>query len=147
MTRLARILSAAAVLSIPLATCAAAEESVTYRNLLAPLLSSGTTIIDQPIAYPEGTPKVTGAIVVIPPGGETGWHVHAVPLFVYVLEGEVTVDYGEKGVKVLKEGESILEAMDWAHNGMNRTDKPLRILAVYMGADGVANAEAAAAPQ
>ena len=69
------------------------------------------------------------------------------PLFVYILEGEVTVDYGEKGVKVLKAGETILEAMNWAHNGMNKTDKPLHILAVYMGADDVANAETAAGPQ
>lgn len=147
MTRLARILSAAALLSFPLAAISVAEESVTYQNLLTPLLSSGTTIIDQPIAYPAGTPKVTGAIVTIPPGGETGWHLHEVPLFVYILEGEVTVDYGEKGVKVVKQGESILEAMNWAHNGMNKTDKPLRILAVYMGVDGVANAETAPAPQ
>jgi oxalate decarboxylase/phosphoglucose isomerase-like protein (cupin superfamily) len=57
----------------------------------------------------------------------------------------VTVDYGAKGVKVVKQGESVLEAMDWAHNGINKTDKPLRILAVYMGADGVANAETAPA--
>jgi quercetin dioxygenase-like cupin family protein len=70
-----------------------------------------------------------------------------VPLYVYILEGEVTVDYGEKGVKVVKQGESILEAMNWAHNGMNKTDKPLHILAVYIGAEGVANAETAAAPK
>jgi quercetin dioxygenase-like cupin family protein len=147
MTRFARALSAAALLSAPFAFSAAAEESVSYQNLLTPLLSSGTTVIDQPIAYPEGTPKVTGAIVTIPPGGETGWHLHEVPLFVYILEGEVTVDYGEKGVKVVKAGESILEAMDWAHNGMNKTDKPLRILAVYMGAEGVDNAETGSAPK
>lgn len=145
MTRFVRILSTAALLSAPFAFGAVAEESVTYQNLLTPLLSSGTTIIDQPIAYPEGTPKITAAIVVIPPGGETGWHLHEVPLYVYILEGEVTVDYGEKGVKVVKQGESILEAMNWAHNGMNKTDKPLRILAVYIGAEGVANAETAAA--
>lgn len=145
MTHFARVLSAAALVSLPLAFGAAAEESVSYQNLLTPLLSTGTTVIDQPIAYPAGTPKVTGAIVTIPPGGETGWHLHEVPLFVYILEGEVTVDYGEKGVKVLKAGESILEAMNWAHNGMNKTGEPLRILAVYMGADGVANAETAAA--
>lgn len=147
MIRLARVLSATALLAAPLAGIAVAEESVTYQNLLTPLLATGTTIIDQPIAYPEGTPKVTAAIVTIPPGGETGWHLHEVPLYVYILEGEVTVDYGEKGVKVVKQGESILEAMNWAHNGMNKTDKPLRILAVYMGADGVANAETAATPK
>ena len=147
MTRTARVLTAAAILSATFSLSASAEESVSYKNLLTPILSSGTTIIDQPIAYPAGTPKVTAAIVVIPPGGETGWHLHKVPLFAYVLEGEVTVDYGEKGVKVVKAGEGILEAMDWAHNGMNKSDKPLHILAVYMGADGVTNAETAAGPQ
>ncbi len=147
MTRFARVLSAAALLSVPFAFGTVAEESVSYQNLLTPLLSSGTTVIDQPIAYPEGTPKVTGAIVVVPPGGDTGWHLHKVPLFAYVLEGEVTVDYGEKGVKVVKAGESILEGIDWPHIGMNKTDEPLRILAVYMGAEGVANAETATAPK
>jgi quercetin dioxygenase-like cupin family protein len=147
MTRLARVLSAAAFLSVPFAGIAAAEESVTYQNLLTPLLSTGKTVVDQQIAYPAGTAKVTAAIVTIPPGGETGWHLHEVPLYVYVLEGEVTVDYGEKGVKVVKEGESILEAVDWAHNGMNKTDQPLRILAVYIGAEGVDNAEPAPAPK
>ena len=147
MTRTARVLTAAAILGTAFSLTASAEESVSYKNLLTPLLSSGTTIIDQQIAYPDGTAKVTAAIVVIPPGGETGWHLHQVPLFTYILEGEVTVDYGEKGVKVIKAGESMLEAMNWPHNGMNKTDKPLHILAVYMGADGVANAETAAGPK
>jgi len=123
-----------------LAAPAAAQDSAQYQNLLTPLLSGNTTIIDQTIAYPDGTPKVTAAIVVIPPGKDTGWHTHAVPLFVYVLEGEVTVDYGSKGVKVYKAGDSLLEAENWAHNGMNKTDALVRILAVYMGAEGLANA-------
>jgi quercetin dioxygenase-like cupin family protein len=122
-----------------LALPAAAQDSQ-YQNLLTPLLSGNQTIIDQTIAYPEGTPKVTAAIVVIPPGKDTGWHTHAVPLFVYVLEGEVTVDYGSKGIKVYKAGEALLEAENWPHNGMNKTDELVRIFAVYMGAEGLANA-------
>jgi quercetin dioxygenase-like cupin family protein len=119
---------------------AGAQDSAQYQNLLTPLLSGNTTIIDQTIAYPEGTPKVTAAIVVIPPGKDTGWHTHAVPLFVYVLEGEVTVDYGSKGIKVYRAGEALLEAENWPHNGMNKTDAIVRIFAVYMGAEGLANA-------
>ena len=57
-------------------------------------------MLDQPIAYPSGTPNITAAIVTIPPGGETGWHTHAVPLFAYILDGALTVDYGSKGTKV-----------------------------------------------
>lgn len=118
----------------------AAAQDTQYQNLLTPLLSGNQTIIDQTIAYPQGTPKVTAAVVVIPPGKDTGWHIHTVPLFVYILEGEVTVDYGSKGVKTFKAGSALLEAENWPHNGMNKTDKPLRILAVYMGAEGVATA-------
>jgi quercetin dioxygenase-like cupin family protein len=129
----------AAILAL-FAAPAAAEDTAQYQKLLTPLLSGNQTIIDQTIAYPEGTPKVTAAIVIIPPGKDTGWHIHTVPLFVYILEGEVTVDYGSKGVKTFKAGSALLEAENWPHIGMNKTDKPLRILAVYMGAEGVATA-------
>ena len=125
---------------------ASAGENPEYSKLLTPILESGTTIIGQPIAYPAGTPKVTAAIVVVLPGKETGWHIHAVPLFAYILEGELSVDYGDKGVKVYKAGDGLLEAMNWPHNGANKTDAPVRLLAVYMGAEGASNAEATAAP-
>jgi quercetin dioxygenase-like cupin family protein len=130
-----------------LAVSAVGKESVSYQNLLTPLLETGTDIIDQPIVYPEGKPKITSAIVTIPPGGETGWHTHEVPLYVYILDGAVTVDYGDKGIKVYEAGKAIMEAMDWAHNGMNKGDEPVRILAVYMGADGKENAAPATVPQ
>jgi quercetin dioxygenase-like cupin family protein len=124
-----------------------AEDAASYQNLLTPILSGNQTIIGQEIAYPDGTAKVTAAIVTIPAGGETGWHTHEVPLFVYVLDGEVTVDYGDKGVKAYKPGDGFLEAMNWPHNGMNKTDAPVRIFAVYMGAEGVATATPAPGPQ
>ncbi|MCW5696340.1 MAG: cupin domain-containing protein [Bauldia sp.] len=117
-----------------------------YQNLLTPVLASGETILGQPIAYPEGTPLVTAAIVTIPPGGETGWHTHSVPLFAYILEGALTVDYGSEGTRVYAAGGGVLEAMDWAHNGTNRGDAPVRLLAVYMGVEGTANADPATTP-
>jgi len=126
---------------------ARSEESVSYQNLLTPLLETETDIIDQPIVYPTGTPKITSAIVTIPPGGETGWHTHEVPLYVYILDGAVTVDYGDKGTRVYEANSSIMEAMDWPHNGINKGSEPVRILVVYMGAEGKTNAAPADAPQ
>lgn len=119
----------------------------TYQNLLTPLLQSGKTILGDPIAYPAGTPKVTAAIVVVPPGKETGWHTHQVPLFAEILEGELTVDYGSKGVKTYKAGDSLLEAMDWPHNGMNKGTVAVKLLAVYMGVEGVPTATPAKGPE
>jgi quercetin dioxygenase-like cupin family protein len=137
-----------ATLSLGLAITAsyAAEESAQYKSLLTPLLETGTDIIDQPIAYPSGTPKVTAATVVIPPGQETGWHTHEVPLFVHVLEGAVTVDYGDKGTNVYEAGETIMEAMNWPHNGINEGDEPVRIFVVYLGSEDKTNTATAAAP-
>ncbi len=123
------------------------KNSTQYENLLTPLLEGDETIIGQTFAYPDGTPKVTAAIVTIPPGNDTGWHLHHVPLFVYILEGEVSVDYGSKGVKVYKKGDSLMEAMNWPHNATNKTDTPVKIMAVYIGSEDEGNAEPADGPK
>jgi quercetin dioxygenase-like cupin family protein len=130
-----------------LAVSASAEVSPQYQNLLTPLFKGAETIIGQKIAYPAGDPKVTAAIVVIAPGKDTGWHSHEVPLFVTVLEGDISVDYGTKGVKDYKVGDSFLEAMEWPHNATNKTEKIVRLLAVYMGAEGKADAKPATGSQ
>ena len=101
-------------------------------------LASGRTIVDEPIAYPAAAPaKVTASIVTFAPGDETGWHRHAVPTFGYILDGELTVDYGDKVRRTYHAGDAILEAMGTAHNGRNTGTTPMRILAVFMGADGL----------
>ena len=122
------------------AASASAEQAYSPKVEVTPLLATGQTIIGQPFAYPEGKPQVTAVIVTIPPGGETGWHEHAVPLFGYMLDGVLTVDYGAKGTRTYKPGDSLMEAMNWPHNGTNKGDVPVRILAVYLGAEGIPNA-------
>jgi quercetin dioxygenase-like cupin family protein len=144
MTPLKMLLPAACLLLFT--GFATADDSPSYKKLLTPLLESGETVIGQPIAYPTGTPKVTAAVVFLAPGKETGWHTHAVPLFAYVLQGEISVDYGDKGVKVYKAGDGLLEAMNWPHNAVNKGTVPVLILAVYMGVEGKPIAEPAAAP-
>lgn len=129
---------------LALAAPASAEQTVSYQSLMTPLFSGNQTVLGQTIAYPEGTPQITSAIVMLPPGGETKWHTHEVPLFAYILEGEITIDYGSKGVKVYKPGDAVLEAIDWPHNGTNKGTVPVRLLAVYIGAEGKANAASAA---
>lgn len=58
-----------------------------------PILQSGATIHDAPIAYPEtDSPEITALLVEIGPGGESGRHMHPNPTFVYVLEGTLDVE-------------------------------------------------------
>jgi quercetin dioxygenase-like cupin family protein len=124
-----------ALLAVLLITPALAEDATppAYQNLLTPLLQSGTDVLGDPLAYPAGAPDVTAAIVTVPPGGQTGLHRHEVPLFAYILEGELTVDYGEKGKRTYRAGEAVLEAQNWPHNGTNTGSVPMKLLAVYMG--------------
>ena len=139
-----RMLAALALLASP----ALAEDLTpqSYQNLLTPLVQGSSDVLGTPLAYPTGTPNVTSAIVTVPVGGETGWHEHEVPLFAYVLEGELTVDYGTKGKKVYRAGEAVLEAVGWAHNGTNTGTVPMKLVAVYMGADSAANTVKVDAP-
>ncbi|MCL5776216.1 cupin domain-containing protein [Limibaculum sp. FT325] len=134
----------AAAIGLGLAACARADApKPAARPEVTLLLQGGADVLGRPLAYPAGTPQVTAAVVTLPPGAETGWHSHAVPLYGQVLEGTLTVDYGARGERVLPAGASILEAMDWPHNGRNDGSTAVRILVVYMGAEGVPNTEAA----
>lgn len=103
------------------------------------LYSGDQNSIGQILAYPQGDLELTSELIVVPPAQETGWHIHAVPMFGFILAGEITVDYGNKGRHVYKEGEVIIEALNWAHNGKNTGKKNARIVVLYMGVKGVSN--------
>ncbi|WP_159090032.1 cupin domain-containing protein [Ruegeria sp. Alg231-54] len=62
-------------------------------------MQTDKSVIGEPLEYPDGTPQITMAIVTMQPGQKTGWHRHEVPLAAYMLEGEITVDYGDAGTK------------------------------------------------
>jgi quercetin dioxygenase-like cupin family protein len=81
------------------------------------------------------------------PGQQTGWHTHPVPLFGYILEGELTVDYGAKGQRVYLKGDGLAEAMNEAHNGRNSGESPVKILAVFIGVKGVQDTAPVPPPQ
>ena len=109
---------------------------------LATLVASGQTVTGETIVYPVKAPaKVTAIILTLQPGEETGRHTHGVPGFGYVLEGEVTVDYEGRDSRIYKAGDSVLETMSVVHNGRNTGQGPMRILAVFMGAEGMAVSE------
>jgi quercetin dioxygenase-like cupin family protein len=110
------------------------------------VLSTGTTVTNEPIRYPSGVPRINAVEITLAPGQQTGWHTHPVPLFGYILEGELTVDYGALGKRTFRQGEALVEAMNEVHNGRNTGEGVLKILAVFMGADGVPDTTAAPPP-
>ena len=112
------------------------------------ILSTGTTVTGDPIRYPSGAAaRVTAVEITLAPGQQTGWHMHPVPLFAYILEGELTVDYGTKGERTYRVGEALMEAIDERHNGRNSGQAPVKILAVVIGEEGMQGSEPASPPR
>lgn len=128
-------LLAAAVAACALTLSGAAFAQGSYN--LTGTVSTSKTIVGEDIVYPTtGKAVVTSAIVVMAPGERTILHRHGVPLFAYMLEGELTVDYGAHGTRVYRQGDSFMEAMNVSHAGRNTGTGTVRILAVYIGAEG-----------
>lgn len=93
------------------------------------------------ISYPvTDKAEVTAAIVEIAPGVETGWHRHSIPVYAYMLSGELEVTpEGGKPV-IYKEGNAIIEMVNAFHNGRNTGKVPARLVVFYTGVQGVPNA-------
>lgn len=86
-----------------------------------------------PIVYPQGTAEVTGIIVTLAPGAQTGWHAHPVPSFGMVLEGELEVELQDGRRLTLKAGDGLAEVFERAHNGRNTGSVPMKVLVFYAG--------------
>jgi quercetin dioxygenase-like cupin family protein len=136
--RLSRTVAVAAVAGATGLAIGFAAAKSTYPPVEV-LLQTGKTVIGQEIAYPAGTPQVTAAIVTMQPGETTGWHRHDAPLFAYMLAGELSVDYGADGTRTYRAGDAFLEAFRSEHDGTNTGAEAARVLAVFMGAEGVKN--------
>src|SRR4051812_10549052 len=72
------------------ATSASAFEAMAPLKVV-PLLATTKTWEGAPIVYPRGQPEVSGLIIELAPGAETGWHSHPVPSFAFILEGTLEV--------------------------------------------------------
>lgn len=98
------------------------------------------TVLDQPLRYPtKGKAQVSSSIIVVEPGQETGWAKNPTPMYVYVLEGALTVEYDGGLVKEYPAGTAFLEAVGTWRNATNSATGPARILVVSMGAKGLKN--------
>lgn len=111
-----------------------ASAEVTKRSSQMLLVTSQTRDgVD--LVYPDGKPQITSRISTFPPGSVTAVHRHDVPLYVFILEGELTLTTEGHPDQVFKAGEAFMEADAW-HAGRNDGDVPLRLLAVYLGEEG-----------
>jgi quercetin dioxygenase-like cupin family protein len=141
-----RALLAAALVAGALTACATGAQSPPSPPApsVETLLVAERTTIGQDIVYPAGPGKVTAEIVTLPRGASTSLHLHAVPMFAYILEGQLVVEYEGVGEKRYRKGDVFVEAIDVAHRGraaIRGNARKVKILVVYAGAAGTPNSE------
>ena len=100
---------------------------------VTPLLKTQESWDGKAIVYPTGKAEVTVVMVEIAPGGETGWHLHPVPSFGMVLEGQLKVELKSGETLFLKPGDAAAETVNVLHNGHNAGDVPVKLVVFYAG--------------
>jgi quercetin dioxygenase-like cupin family protein len=94
------------------------------------------------LSYPSGQAEITGVRIEIAPGGETGWHLHPVPSFGVVVQGQLEISLKNGKTKVVKAGDALAEVVNTAHSGKNIGTEAVQLLIFYAGAAGQANSAA-----
>ncbi|HLP09704.1 MAG TPA: cupin domain-containing protein [Opitutaceae bacterium] len=136
---LRQTLGLAAVLASALTLSARDNSAAEYNSTVraTPLLRTTTDVAGNPLAYPTGgAAEVSGLLVELPPGAETGWHKHTVPCFAYILSGEIAVAQKSGPTRTFRAGDAFAELVNIEHNGHTLGSEPVRIVFFAAGVQG-----------
>ena len=98
--------------------------------------ATSTNVLGDPIAYPTGTPELASWTATFEKGGRSSRHQHPVPMYVYVLEGELEVQVADGEPYRIAQGQAIIEPQNRTVQAFNVADGPTKILVVAMAAQG-----------
>ena len=113
-----------------------AEAEYTAAGRATKILRTTTDVAGTPLVYPAGDAEVTGLLVELPPGAETGWHKHTVPCFAYILGGEIAVAQKDGPTRTFRTGDAFAEVVNIEHNGRTVGDTPVRLVFFAAGVQG-----------
>jgi len=132
----------AAISSIIIVTGSAAqaagdEQALPIGFKTTPVLKGTQTASNLKLEYPKaGKAEVVSVIGEVEPGGRTSRHQHPVPVFVYVLDGTLTVQADGGQPREYRPGQAFLEDVNHWHQAFNKTSESVKILVVFMGEEG-----------
>lgn len=123
----------------------AQPKGVTSRGLVGstgPIAAVGVAV---PVA-------LSGQVVELAPGGQTGKQRNLVPSFLHVLEGTLVIDtqggpVGVSGIQYHGEGQSYAGPAGLWYNVMNTGQQPARFLLLFVAAPGAKTMEQASAEE
>ena len=87
--------------------------------------------------YLQGRPEVVAVKYEIPAGQKLGWHHHPVMNHGILVQGELTIVSLDGTVKVVHEGEAVVEMVGTIHHGENRGSKPVVLYMFYLSQEGL----------
>ena len=119
----------------------AEPKGVKTRGLVTSLGPVGSIPVTVPVA-------LTGQVIEIAPGGQTGKQRNLTPSFLYVLEGTLVIDTeggpgGVSGIQYHSEGQSYAGPASLWYNVMNTGQKPARFLLIFVAPPGAKTVEQA----
>ena len=82
--------------------------------------------------YLEGRPELVAVKYVFPAGQKLGWHHHPVMNYGVLVQGELTIIGQDGTMKVVHEGEAVVEMVNTIHHGENRGTKDCILYMFYL---------------
>ena len=100
------------------------------------VLQASTTPAGQPIQFPLFRNQFIVRLIEMAPGSQVGRHMHPIPVLLYIMEGEFTVEADGQPARTYKAGQAAVEVVNTWHNGFNRGTVPAKFLVIYAGEEG-----------
>jgi len=118
-----------------LTTSYAGAQSLPYAPAIkvTRVLQTSTDSLGRPLTYASTKkPEVTMLFVEIPPGAQTGWHMHPVQGYAYIISGHLAVE-SRYGIHIFQAGQGVVEPMGILHNGKNIGKEPVKLIVIFTG--------------
>lgn len=139
-----RLVAIAVIAGVMLSACGGGDEPAAESSASAAVTNGPQvlldkqqlTSLDQPLGFPKGknrVPSVTSRIVVLEPGQQMEPQLFKSPTYVYVLEGEYTVEYAAGVTKSYAGGTAYLEGVNTTVTGKNASGDTTRVMIVQFG--------------
>ncbi|MEJ2333868.1 MAG: cupin domain-containing protein [Desulfobulbaceae bacterium] len=98
--------------------------------------AKATILVETPLAGVEGKTVIIKHFE-FPPGHVGGWHTHSGPVFVYVLEGEITIDTENTERRTITVGELYQEPIGTKMQARNLSaTEPTKIIVFQVSEEG-----------
>jgi quercetin dioxygenase-like cupin family protein len=122
---------------LPYSAAAAQDNPLPSGFKAQSVLKSTKTADGDPLKLPQsGNVEIVSVIGTLEPGGRTARHQHPVPVYVYVMEGQLEVKTEGGEPRNYKAGEAFLESVGRWHQAFNKADGESKILVVFIGEEG-----------